>query len=452
MPFCDTIVACATGQQNAALSIIRTSGNNVFDIVSPCVLEQVLFQKAEPFHIHCYTFVDKNSSVLDEVTIIKYLAPKSYTGDNLVEIICHGNMLIVNKIIETLIDAGARLAEGGEFTKRAFLNGKVSLTKSEAINQIISTKTEASYKNSINSFAGKDSAFFEQTKAELVELLSFIENQLEFSDFQDKEALTLIDSKTSSCIENIAIQILGYTKTSALEEYPPVAIVGIPNAGKSSLMNLVLGHARSIVHNTNGTTRDFVSEKINLNSYPVTLIDTAGICSTNDEVEKIGIEHTFSIMNSAPLVIWVSPADMPFQKEELSFTFSENQSVVAIISKFDLDNGQSKRLFFEDKKIPFVEICLQSTNERDRLLAFLSRFVSSAFSSPVNHICFINSKRQAAILKAVKAQLDATLSDSRLETKSFYINNALELFEEIFGRFSSEDLINKVFEGFCVGK
>ena len=453
MSFSDTIVACATGQQNAALAIIRISGESAFHILSTSLLEKEKFGKATASVIKRYTIIDNlTNQTIDEVTIIKYLPPKSYTGENLAEILCHGNVLITNKVISVLIDNGARLALGGEFTKRAFVNGKVSLTKAEAINQIITTKTQVAHQNAIISFSGKDIVFFEEIKTSLLSINSLIENQLEFSALSNPEILRQIDFCASEISSKLSFQLHSFSKVKELESVISVAIIGPPNAGKSSLMNLILGHTRSIVHDSRGTTRDFVSENIKIGDIPVKLIDTAGQTSTPNEIETAGVKYAKAIMNTAQIVIWVSPANAPFEDEENSFSFNNQQSVFCIVSKKDIDNDTSKVSFFMNNNWPTLAVSLIDTSSRNLVLSQIHKSISDHFSIDNNTTCFINSLRQEAILSEILIQLSSLLADPRLEIKSFFLQKSLSLFDDLFGKTSSEDAINNVFSTFCVGK
>ena len=451
----DTIVALATPRGHGALAVIRMSGENAFNVFRTSIAEKTRFDKTEVSHIKLYTLINsKDDTVIDEVTAIKYKSPYSYTGEDLIEIICHGNKIIADKIIGNLNLLGARSAQRGEFTRRAFLNGKTTLIKAEAIHQLIESKSEISYNNAITAYLGNNLSFIYDHRDTVLQILSDIESSIEFSEEDDLSAANIqlvVDKRKNSLLNKLNQQIASNRLVKDIEKGIDVAIVGPSNAGKSSVMNLFLGYDRSIVHNSRGTTRDFISENKLIGSIHTRIIDTAGLNDSTNEIENIGIDRSKKFIQSCRFILWVTASNEKPFPYELSFNPEETQVVLGVINKTDLQNCGEKEQFFKSKNIPFIKISANNTEFKNVLDNQIMQMIDKNFQNCQTEN-FIGSERQEEICKSIISTINAIKKQDGLEIQSFYWNKILSLFDDFIGKTVSDDVLNRIFESFCIGK
>ena len=440
----ETIVALATPPMKSALSLIRVSGEDSFEVVSKCFSKDI-------------TTIDKrtalvgeivnNDKIIDQVVIVAYKGPKSFTGEDLVEIICHGSMLIVNEIIEALLSKGARLAERGEYSMRAFLNQKIDLIQAEAINDVINATTKEAKDLSLLALEGKTSTLVEPLRKKLADIISLIEVNIDYPEYQDIEIAN--KEKIIKCADEIIALVDSLIedgeKGRIIKDGIKVAIVGKPNVGKSSLLNALVGEEKAIVTDIKGTTRDVVEGDINLKGILLHLLDTAGIRESNDKIESIGINKSIKAINDAELVIVVLDASEELTAEDKEILeLSKNKKRIVVYNKSDLlSDKDSDNLYISAQENDIDAL----TNKIKELLGI----EDSDFSHPS-----LNNARQIGLLKQIKESMLQAKSDSEqdlsIDLVSVSLMDAYRSTMEILGLASDIDISKEIFSRFCVGK
>ncbi|MDC6364429.1 MULTISPECIES: tRNA uridine-5-carboxymethylaminomethyl(34) synthesis GTPase MnmE [Flavobacteriaceae] len=452
----DDIVALATPSGTGAIAMIRVSGPNaiaISDLVFKSVKDKKLSSQ-KSHTIHLGHMIDGNK-VLDEVLVSIFKAPHSYTGENVVEISCHGSPYIQQQIIQLLLKSGCRTATPGEFTLRAFLNGKMDLSQAEAVADLIASDSEAAHEIAIQQMRGGFSHEIQKLREELLNFASLIELELDFSqedvEFADREQFKSLLNRINEVLKKL---IDSFALGNVIKHGIPVAIVGEPNVGKSTLLNALLNEERAIVSDIAGTTRDTVEDQITLNGINFRFIDTAGIRETEDVVEKIGIERTFDKIEKARLILFLF--DNPnFERSELKFIKSKypNKEVLPICNKMDLlDNNKIAALTKEIPSIIFLS-AKNRTGIADLEQKLLSLVDSGALSG--DNTIVTNSRHYDSLLKAleeiqkVKEGMDTGVSSDLM---AIDIRQALFHLGEITGEVSTDDLLGNIFSNFCIGK
>ena len=440
----ETIVALATAPMKSALAVIRVSGDDAFEIVSKCFSKDITGIAKRTCLVGSIIDGDKE---IDEVVINVYKGPKSFTGEDLVEIICHGSVLIANEIIELLLSKGARLATNGEYSSRAFLNQKIDLVQAEAINDVINATTKEAKALSILSLKGDTSNLLVPLKIRLADILSLIEVNIDYPEYEDIEVAN--KEKIISTIDELLPEIERLTKEGEqgliIKEGIKVAIVGKPNVGKSSLLNALLGESKAIVTDIAGTTRDVVEGEINLNGVVLHLLDTAGIRDVEDKIESIGINKSKEVIKQADLVIVVLDASTELDdmdKEILAI--SEDKKRIIIYNKSDLSTKA------EEDKI-YISALTGDISPLKKEIYKAVGLDNEAFTTPS-----LNNIRQLGLLKNVKESLLKAKQDTELDLSIDLI--AVSLYDayrsilEILGEVDQIDISKEIFARFCVGK
>ena len=441
----DTIVALATPPMKSALAIIRVSGDDAFDIVSKCCSKDL--RSITKRTLLVASIVDGNKT-LDEVVLAIYKGPKSFTGEDLVEIICHGSVLIANEIIELLISKGARLAINGEYSSRAYLNQKIDLIQAEAINDVINATTKEAKALSILSLKGETSSLIEPIKTRLADILALIEVNIDYPEYEDIEVAN--KEKILEVINELLPQIDKLTKEGEqgliIKEGIKVAIVGKPNVGKSSLLNALLGESKAIVTDIAGTTRDIVEGEINLNGIVLHLLDTAGIRESSDKVEEIGINKSKESIEEADLVIVVLDASSELDDiDHEILAISEDKKRIVVYNKSDLADIKK-----DDDKI-YISAEKGEIEPLKKAIYEELGINSESFNTPS-----LNNTRQLGLLKNVKesllkAKLDVE-ADLSIDLVSVSLYDAYTAVLEILGETNQMDIAKEIFARFCVGK
>lgn len=453
----DTIVAVATPYGEGAIGIVRISGKDTLRIV------QKIFKspsgKIKPRFAHYGEVVNPASGeVLDEGVLIFYKAPRSYTGEDMAELNLHGNPLILKEVLSLIISQGARLAEPGEFTKRAFLNGKLDLTQAEAVAELISAKTELARKLALRQLKGALSEKIKPLREELLTLLALVESSIEF---EEEDIPTIEVEELKERLKNLIKRVDELLKTAktgkAIRSGLKLAIVGRPNVGKSSLFNRLLGEERAIVSSVAGTTRDFIEETINIKGVPIRLIDTAGIREAANEIEKIGVERSFKKLEEADVVLLVLDASEPLNGEDLKLIdlVSEvDKPVIVVLNK--IDKGiELKELPEKLNKFPVIKVSAKTGEGIEELKEKILE-KAGIFTAEGGDV-FI-SLRHEELLKRAKNALEAALN--YLEGGEFYspeilmldLREATDALGEIVGAIATEDVLGQIFSTFCIGK
>ncbi len=447
----DVIAAIATGYSEAAIGIIRVSGRDTFKVLSE------IFSKKPPYEHRkiYYGFIkDKNGEIIDEVLVSIFKEPHSYTGENSAEISCHGGLVVLNAVLERVLEAGARLAQPGEFTKRAFLNGKLDLSQAEAVAKVISAKSKRALRVAQNQLQGKFSSRLDKIRENILYLMA--ENEViidhpeeELSNLTKEERLNIIDR-----IQNDLKRILRAAEYGDnLFDGIQLAIVGRPNVGKSSLLNLIIGSNRAIVTNIPGTTRDVIKETFNINGIPFSIMDTAGIRKTSDPVEKIGVERSLEAIDKADIVLAVFDGSSELTDEDLEIIEklkSSDKEIVVVINKSDLDQK------IELNKIPFEnKILVSCKNETglEELEKKLSDIALKGFDD--SELVSLNASQKQNLKQAIE-MCEQLRKDIENEIDPALIGvdflSLTDYLDEVIGRITNEDMLDVMFKNFCIGK
>lgn len=445
----DTIVAVSTALGDGAISIIRMSGKDSLNIINRVFKEKDLL--TVPSHTIHYGHIVYDNEVIDEVLITVMRAPKSYTTEDVVEINTHGSIAVVNKIMEVLLILGCRLAQPGEFTKRAFLNGRIDLTQAEGVMDLINSETELSRKLAINEISGNVSKKIVDLRKRIIDLIANVEVNIDYPEYEDIEVVTL--SKIKGEIKVIKDELLSILKLSEdgkiLKDGIKTVILGKPNVGKSSLLNALLEEEKAIVTSVKGTTRDIVEGSIIIGGIKLNLIDTAGIRKSSDEVERIGIEKSLRLINEAELVLLVLDGSEELTDED-KFLLNEtsDKKRIVIVNKADLERKN---------KYDGEVICLSTkTGEGTYDLKEKIKALFNVGSFMNKDLTFFTNARQISLLKlALEAIKEVELgvnAGMEIDMIEMDLKQACERLGDVVGTNYSEDLLDNLFSQFCLGK
>ena len=439
----ETIVALATPPLKSALAIVRLSGDDCFFIVSKFFtknLEKV--EKNTIFH----GYIKDEEDYVDEVVLLAYKGPRSFTGEDSVEIMCHGSPLIFNKIIKVALKNGARLATNGEFSSRAYAHGKLNLMQAESINDLINAETEESKKLSLLALKGDTTKLIEPLKKSLGDILSLIEVNIDYPEYLDIEEANN-EKIVEICKENIKYiekLVKDGVKGNIIKDGINVAIVGKPNVGKSSILNALLNENKAIVTNIKGTTRDIVEGKINLNGVVINLFDTAGIRESNDEVESIGIEKSISKLKDSDIVLCVFDSQDFDDEDKKIIELVKNKNCIFVYNKVDLIKGK------DDDKLYVSAINKDVEKLKEAIINKLG-LSQENYDNPS-----IANTREIGILENIKEILEHVLIDVKAEIPLDLINSELKdaylKTLSILGEDNDFDIAKEIFSRFCVGK
>ena len=452
----DTIVANATPLIPSAVGIVRISGEKSLEIGRKIFS---LPEKIEERKVYFGKIKDREGRVIDEGLFVYFKSPRSFTGEDVVEIYPHGSVPVIKKIIEEVIFFGARFAEPGEFTKRAFLNGKLDLTQAEAIAELIDAKTEAASKAAVNILEGKLSKKVNALKDKLLEIDSLIEAELNFPEDVEEISSDRIKKVLEDVLEKINQLVKTYKKGEIIREGIKLAIVGRPNVGKSSLFNALIGYERAIVSEYMGTTRDFIEETVSIKGIPVKLLDTAGIRETEDKIEKIGIEKALEKIDEADIVLFVFDSSQGILEEDIKiFNRIKDKNPIVVGNKSDLVNEKMlKELDKTGKKYYFKDIIFVSSKTLKNIPHLEEKiFQQLGFIEEKEEEVFINL-RHLNKLKQAKNIIEDLIEnidhyDFQREILMLHIREAEKYLEEITGEISTEDILGNIFSKFCIGK
>ncbi|HIE59395.1 MAG TPA: tRNA uridine-5-carboxymethylaminomethyl(34) synthesis GTPase MnmE [Persephonella sp.] len=447
----DTIVANATPLVPSGVAIVRLSGKKALEIGKK-IFKTNKEIKARVAYFG--KFYDTENNLIDEGLFLYFKAPHSFTGEDVVEFHTHGSIPVVKKLLNEAIKLGARLAQPGEFTKRAFLNGKIDLTQAEAIAQLIEAKTEKASKVALNILEGKLSKQIKQLRDKLLHIESLIEAELNFPEDVDEIPLETIKPDLELVIENINKLIKTYKKGKLITEGIKLAIVGRPNVGKSSLFNAFVGYERAIVSDIKGTTRDFIEEEFNIKGFPIKLIDTAGIREAKDKLEKIGIQKAKEKIDEADIILFIFDASVGITEEDKQvFNEIKHKNVIIIGNKIDLGvEENSIKDYFKNKELIFT-----SSKTQEGLSRLEEKIVEKlGLLEDTNIDIYINIRHLQALEKA-KQTLEKILSELSFyeyqkEILMLEIREANYYLKEIIGEIHTEELLGNIFSSFCIGK
>jgi tRNA modification GTPase len=446
----DTITAIATPNGIGALAVIRLSGSDSHFIFQKCIKEKDIFGKIGDRIISLLTIKDEDE-VVDEITAIKYTCPKSYTGENMVEIICHGGKITVNEIIRKLIQQGARIAQRGEFTRRAFNNGKIDVLKAEAIRGIIESTSLIENRNALNAYYGQSYKKIELLKRDLINVISDVESEIEFSEEEDVKENNKNSMQLTLIKDEIEKEIKKREVIKEVGKGIKILIAGPPNAGKSTLYNKILGYDRSIINEKPGTTRDLITEQLDINNKTVTIIDSAGIRSTVNSIEREGIKKSEEELKEASVIIWISSANEKISKDEINkIKELREKKTVFIINKVDTESFV-KEDYYKKEKISFIKTSLINNSIENIEKEIIKHVADITNSIEIND--FIINERHELIVREVYKKVVLSINHwDKKEIASIYLNEALKEIENLSGKIGSQEILNNIFDKFCIGK
>lgn len=456
--FSDTIAAIATFPGNAGINIIRISGNDALKIANRIFVDKnkQKKEKLKPRYLHYGYIVDKDSKIIDEVLITYMKAPNTYTKEDIIEINCHGGIISAKKILDTVLEHDCRTAERGEFTKRAFLNGRIDLTQAEAVIDIINSKTDYSHKISVNHLEGRLSKQINLVIDEIMELLANIEVNIDFPEY-DEDEITI--EKVKNLCENLAKELDKLIRTAdtgkIFKEGIKTVILGKPNVGKSSLMNFLLNENRAIVTEIPGTTRDTIEEYVNIKGVPLRIIDTAGIRETEDTVEKIGVEKALEKVDEADLVIMIFDSSRELEKEdEKILDYIKNKKVIYIRNKTDLKNKLDLSSYEEFEK-EIINISILQNQGLDDIINKINKLFFEGHLNVTDELIINNVRHKNLLIKAknsIEEVLSSIENNMTIDFIEIDLKEAMEQLGLIVGKSVSDDLVDKIFNEFCIGK
>lgn len=469
----DTIAAIATSISDSGIGIIRVSGEEAIQIVNRIYRTKSGRHNLEqmPSHTIHYGFItDECGEIIDEVMVSIMKAPKSYTTEDTVEINCHGGVLMVNRILETVMKNGARLAQPGEFTKRAFLNGRIDLAKAEAVIDVIHSKNDFALKNAVSQLRGSVSEAVHKLRDSLIYEIAYIESALD-----DPEHISLdgypesLSVKTDGMINSLKKLLNSADNGRVLKEGINTVIVGKPNVGKSSLLNVMMGQDRAIVTEVAGTTRDVLEETVLLNGISLNMIDTAGIRSTEDIVEKIGVEKARKYALDADLIVYVVDTSVPLdESDEEIIRITAGKKMIVLLNKTDLDTvvteenlyDTMKNSYEEEKQdclnnIKMIKVSIKDSTGLDLFEETIKNMFFHGDISFNDEVFLTNMRQKEAVQDAYESMLQVRKSLELHMPEDFYSIDLMSAYTSlgtIIGEETGEDLVNEIFSKFCMGK
>ena len=446
----DTIVAISTTTGIGAISIIRLSGPESLEIVSKVFTKDLLSVKSHTIH---YGHIKDKEEIIDEVLVSVMRSPKTFTREDIVEINCHGGVAPTNKVLEVLLKNGARLAEPGEFTKRAFLNGRIDLLEAEATMDLISSKTDKARKMSINTLTGETSNLIKDLRNDLVAIISNIEVNIDYPEYEDIEVLTneKLFPRINSFKEKLEKIIKKSEDSRVIKEGIKVGIIGRPNVGKSSLLNSLLEEEKAIVTDIPGTTRDIVEGTIVLGGIILNIIDTAGIRDTDDVVEKLGVEKSMSIIDTADLVIFILNNNEVLSEEEKELLKKlESVKKIIIVNKIDLENKLDKSTLGN-----YIEVSVKEKIGIDKIKEEIIKLFNLG-ALETEDMTYLSNARSIALLNRAKDSIEEAANEitmnSPIDIVEFSLKDAWNSLGEIVGETYTDELLDELFSRFCLGK
>jgi tRNA modification GTPase len=455
----DTIAAVATGMSNAGISMIRISGNDAFGLIDKIYQSKTgnkILSKEKSHTLH-YGFIKDDEDIIDEVMVAIMKAPATYTREDVVEIDCHGGIVVTRRILETVLKHGARLAEPGEFTKRAFLNGRIDLSKAEAVCDIIQAKNELALRNSVKQLRGKITDLIRGLRERVLRDIAYIEAALDDPEHIslegfDQQLLQHVDEET-----NQINKLLQESKNGKfVKEGIQTVILGKPNAGKSSLLNRLVGEERAIVTDIAGTTRDTVEETININGVTLNIIDTAGIRDTKDRIEQMGVEKAIRFAGEADLIIFVIDSSTELDdNDESILELIKEKKVIILLNKTDLKQIVTKKDVKTRANHPVIDFSITEDMGMEELEQMINEMFYNGALLYNEEIYITNERQKEALCNALESLNMVRQSIADTMPEDFYsidLMNAYEYLGKIIGENVEEDLVNMIFKEFCMGK
>lgn len=453
----DTIAAISTATGNGGIGIIRMSGKECFQILNKIFKPINANEEINGYTMKYGHIIDENNNIIDEVLVSYFKAPKSYTTENMCEINSHGGFIVERKILEECLKNGAIMAEPGEFTKRAFLNGRIDLIQAESVIDLINSKSEKEAKASISQLEGNLSKNINEIKGNLLDLMADVEASIDYPEYDIEE---VTNNKILSVINEIKIKLeklsSSFKNGKVLREGIKTAIVGKPNAGKSSLLNNILNEERAIVSDKKGTTRDTIEEFVTINGISLKLIDTAGIRNTTDEIEKIGVEKSKKIINDAELVIAIFDGSQALENEDYEIlNLIGNKNAILLVNKMDIVDGSLVINELQKYNKDIIKISAKTGDGVEKLYDRIYEMYKINDIELDDGEILTNIRHKGQIdeaIKSINAVKDTIDNHMPVDIIEIYLKQVLADLGKITGDDISEDIINEIFSKFCLGK
>ncbi len=453
----NTIAAIATPAGTGGIGIVRISGENALEIASKVFSTKADVMRFKTHTLHYGKVVDEKGKTIDEALLSYMQAPHSYTGENVVELSCHGSITSIRGVLEAVLKAGARLAGRGEFTKRAFLNGKLDLSQAEAVIDIINSKNERALGAAVNQLEGRLSEKIAEIRENLVDVTAYVEAETDFPE-DDISGLSIeeVKEKLLDSLRRLDALLSTAGKGKIIRDGISTVILGRPNVGKSSLLNALLGENRAIVTDIPGTTRDIIEEYLNIGDITLKISDTAGIRSTGDTVEKIGVDRAVKEAENAQLVLFVADiSSMPSKEDEQLLDILKNRTAIGVLNKVDKELPGATEAYEKMLNIPCVKISAAEGTGVDKLSALINEMFGCGEIEDDNSVLLTNLRHTESILLA-KNSVSSALStlDAGMPADMIFVDlfDALSALGEVTGMSVSEEVVDKIFEKFCLGK
>ncbi len=453
----ETIAAISTGMTNSGIGIVRISGPDALDITDRVYLGKINIKNADSHTIH-YGHISDGQETVDEVLVMVMKAPRTFTGEDTVEINCHGGVYVMKRVLETILKNGARAAEPGEFTKRAFLNGRIDLSQAEAVIDVINSENEYALQSSVSQLKGNIKYKINNIRNKIIYNTAFIESAL---DDPEHYSLDGYGDELLAISEEIISELQELVRSSdngrVMKEGINTVIVGKPNAGKSSLLNVLSGYERAIVTDIEGTTRDILEEQIRLGDLSLNVIDTAGIRRTEDAVEKIGVDRAREYAEKADLIIYVADASRELDENDGQILdMIRNKNTVILLNKSDLDPVITAEMIKEKAgDIPIISASAKEEQGIQELEETVEKMFLKGTISFNDQIYITNARQKNALVSAVESMKKVVESIGAGMPEDFFSIDLMDAYEtlgSITGESAGEDLVNEIFSKFCMGK
>jgi tRNA modification GTPase len=444
----DTIVACATPAGYSSIGVIRISGDQTLSLVKKIFVSRQKIRDFETNHAYYGNIIDPdNNDVIDKIIATFYLTPHSYTGEDVVELSCHGNPLIIDRITKILTGMGARIAQRGEFTKRALLNGKIDLLQAEAVLDTVNAPCNEARKLAITQYEGKLSDKIYELRSKIVDLLSFVEANIDFPEEEDIQNSDIgIEGGLKSIIEEIDELLKGAEIGVKIKEGYKVLITGRTNAGKSTLFNKLVGYDRAIIHEEPGTTRDYIEDRIEVSGLYLCLFDTAGIFNTAAGPDKIAQDRTISLVEQSDLILLMFDGSEPMNEEDLYlYNLTKDKDKILIVNKIDINMLLNESEILCDS----IKISAKTGKNIDLLIQNIKSKLLPKFD---HKQILLTRQRHIDALKNAKEYFIRAQKAYSPETIAFELHAALDVIGELTGKVMRKEILDRIFEEFCIGK
>lgn len=447
----DTIVAISTSLGVGAISILRVSGKESIPLVNS-IFKGKNLAKVKSHTIH-YGFIKDKEEIIDEVLVSVMLSPKTFTTEDIVEINCHGGIATTNRILELLIENGGRLAEPGEFTKRAFLNGRISLLEAESVSDLIESKSESQRRMAISGVNGRLTVIIKKIREDILNIIANIEVNIDYPEYEDALEITheYLKEKGKMIKQDLELLVSNAKVGKLIKSGIDIALVGRPNVGKSSILNALLNEERAIVTDISGTTRDVIEAHMNLNGIEINLIDTAGIRETEDVVEKIGVDKSKQIIDSADLIILVlNNNEKQTEEDQRLLKQIKDKKYIVFVNKDDLET----KLILENN----LNVIKGNTKELEGLEKLKQKIIEMYNLDQINEkdLTYLSNVRQINLvsesLKSIEKSLEDIEKEIPIDMLEIHLRHAFDVLGTLIGETYEDELVDKLFKNFCLGK